>query len=294
MFVYHRLNADSEIVAMRNAGISNMELAQPALIFGFAMTVVAYGLTLYAIPASMRDYHDFQHELAGNFAGVLIEAGVFTDLAPGVTFFAHRRDRSGGLSGIIVDDSRDQARRVIYTAVRGAVLDGAGGPRAVLQNGTYQETNGKTGEVSVLYFEQTEVGLGSFFGHSMGPRQRLTEELYVSELLSGAGQSDPLARLRLSAEVHRRLADPLYVIAMALIAAVSLVTSGLPRQGQNKQMILATAGASLLLVLSFVLRTMTQRLPGLGPIVYAIPTTAIFVCLSLLVTRTATQPRKAA
>ena len=293
MFVYHRLNTDSEMVVMRNAGISNMQLAHPALIFGCAMTAVSYGLTLYAIPASMRDYHDIQQEVAGNIAGVLIEAGVFTDLAPGVTFFAHRRDRSGGLSGIIVDDSRDQTRRVIYTAVRGAVLGGAGGPRAILQNGTYQETNGRTGEVSVLYFEQTEVGLGGFFGHATGPRQRLTEELYLGELLSGVGQSDSQTRLRLSAEAHRRLAEPLYTIAMALIAAVSLVISGLPRQGQNKQMIFATCGASLLLVLSFVLRTMTQRLPDLGPVVYAIPTMAIVFCLSVLVVRSAAQPRKA-
>jgi lipopolysaccharide export system permease protein len=292
MFVYHRLNADSEMVVMRNAGISNMELAYPAMFFGFVMTVLSYGLTLYAIPASMRNYHDIQQEVAGNVAGVLIEAGVFTDLAPGVTFFAHRRDRSGGLSGIIVDDSRDQARRVIYTAVRGAVLGGAGSPRAVLQNGTYQETNGKTGEVSVLYFEQTEVGLGGFFGHVSGSRQRMTEELYLSELLSGTSQSDPQGRLRLLAEAHRRLAEPLYAIAMALIAAVSLVTSGLPRQGQNRQMILATSGASLLLVLSFILRTTTQRFPGLGPVVYAIPSLATMACLWVLIARSASQPKK--
>jgi lipopolysaccharide export system permease protein len=294
MFVYHRLNADSEVVVMRNAGVSNIELAQPALMFGFAMTMISYGLTLYAIPASMRDYHDIQQQLAGNIAGVLIESGVFTELAPGVTFFARRRDRNGGLSGIIVDDSRDPTRRVIYTAVRGSVLDEAGNPRAVLQNGTYQETNGKTGEVSVLYFEQTEVGLSGFLGHSMGPRQRLTEELYLSDLLSGPENLDLQARLRRSAEVHRRLAEPLYATAMALIAAVSLLTSGLPRQGQNRQMVLATAGASLLLVVSFVLRTLTQRFPGLGPIGYAIPTTAIVLCLSFLVTRTAMRPRRTA
>src|SRR5215475_9635780 len=29
MFVYHRLNADSEMVVMRNAGISNVQLAHP-------------------------------------------------------------------------------------------------------------------------------------------------------------------------------------------------------------------------------------------------------------------------
>ena len=112
LFVYQRLNADSEMVIMRSAGISNQALAQPAIIFGLAMSVIGYGLTLYAIPGSMRDYHDIQEQVANNLASVLIEAGVFTDLTPGVTFFAHNRDRAGGLSGIIVDDSRDRDKRL--------------------------------------------------------------------------------------------------------------------------------------------------------------------------------------
>ena len=43
LFVYQRLNADSEMVIMRSAGISNQALAQPALIFGLAMSVIGYG-----------------------------------------------------------------------------------------------------------------------------------------------------------------------------------------------------------------------------------------------------------
>ncbi len=294
MFVYHRLNADSELVVMRNAGISDMGLAQPAFIFGLAMTAISYGLTLYAIPGSMRGYHDIEQDVAGNIAGVLIEAGVFTDLTPGVTFFAHNRDRSGGLSGIIVDDFRDRDRRLIYTAVRGAILGGPGGPRAILQDGTYQETNRQTGQVSVLYFDQTEVGLGGFFGRSTGPRTRATEELYVSELLAGDSSLTPLARERNVAEAHRRFAEPLYSIAMALIAAACLLTGGLPRQGQNRQLIAAMTGAGALLAVSFVIRSTTQRRPELAPVVYAIPALSVLVCLWLLARRKSPRPRVAA
>src|SRR5262249_8843132 len=158
MFVYQRLNADSEMVIMRSSGISDLGLAQPAVLFGLGMTLISYVLSLYAIPASTRDYHDIQQAVANNLASVVVEAGLFTDLTPGVTFFAHSRDRAGGLAGIIVDDSRDRDKRLIYTAERGAILSGADGPRAILQKGTYQETNRKSGRVSVLYFDQTEVG----------------------------------------------------------------------------------------------------------------------------------------
>jgi lipopolysaccharide export system permease protein len=294
LFVYQRLNADSEMVIMRSAGISNQALAQPAVIFGLAMSVIGYGLTLYAIPGSMRDYHDIQEQVANNLASVLIEAGVFTDLTPGVTFFAHNRDRVGGLSGIIVDDSRDRDKRLIYTAERGVIRSGASGPRAILQRGTYQETNNKNGQVSVLYFDQTEVGLGGFLGHNSGPRPRQIEELYLDELFAGTGAIDQASRERLLAEAHRRIAEPLYSAAMALIAAVCLISSGLPRQGQNKQMVVAVAGAGLFLVLSFVLRSATQRLPVLAPLVYLLPTISIAICYWFLLRRTSMLPRVAA
>jgi lipopolysaccharide export system permease protein len=294
MFVYHRLNADSEMVIIRTAGVSDLALAQPALAFGLLMSVLAYGLTLYAIPGSMRDYHDIQEEVAGNLASVLIEAGVFTEVAQGVTFFAHSRDRNGGLGGIIVDDSRDRTRRLIYTAERGAILGGPGGPRAVLQRGTYQETDRKTGQVSVLYFDQTEVGLGGFFGRSTGPRPRQIEELYLDQLLSGSAAADAPTRAQHLAEAHRRIAEPLYSLVMAMIAAACLITSGLPRQGQNRQMMAATAGAAAFLSLSFVLRSVTQRLPALAPIVYLLPTVPLLICFWQLARRRMMQPRPAA
>ena len=285
MFVYHRLNSDSELVVMRGAGVSNFQLARPAVTFGLGMMAISYGLTLYAVPASMRNFHDFEQNMAGNLASVLIEAGVFTDLAPGVTFFAHRRDRDGALRGVILDDSRDPTKRVIYTAVQGAIFDGTGGPRAILHDGTYQQTDAKTGDVSVLYFGQTQIGLDTLFGRTIASRQRLTEELYLTDLLSATSKTDALLHKRMLAEVHHRLADPLYSIAMALIAVVSLITSSLPRQSQNRQMISAIGGAGFLLMLSFILRSVTERSPALAPLTYAVPILAIVVCWSLLIWR---------
>jgi lipopolysaccharide export system permease protein len=291
LFVYHRLNADSEIVVMRTAGVSDLALARPVVVFGLASTAIASLLTLFAIPASMRNYHDIERKLEGNMAGVLIEAGVFNDMTPGVTIFAHTRDRTGGFAGIIVNDSRDPGRRLIYTAERGTIGAAADGPLAILENGTYQETDKRSGKVSVLYFEHTTIGLGSLLGSSTGPRRRSTEELYLPQLLSGNGETDPLVRGRLLAEAHRRLAEPLYSLALALVAASSLIGRSLPRQSQNLQMLRATLGASLLLILSFVIRSETQRFVFLAPVVYTLPALTIGLGLVLLMRNRGLRPR---
>ncbi len=276
LVVYLRMESDSELVVMRTAGISNLGLARPAIIFGFIATLITYTMTLYAIPASMRSYHDIQREFASSLAGVLIEAGVFTDLTPGVTFFAHARDRSGGLAGIIVDDARDAGRHIIYTAERGAVTSTPDGPRAVLQNGTYQEKDLKTGQVSVLYFDHTSVDLGSLFGRANAPRRRGPDELYLGELWAGGeAGTDPATRTRMRIEAHRRLIDPLYCLALALVGASTLLTRGQPRQKGNVQILIASGLATVVMLASFALRGMSPDSEDLTPALYAVPLVAI-------------------
>jgi lipopolysaccharide export system permease protein len=275
MMVYLRMESDSELMVMRNAGLSNLGLARPAILFGLGATAITYVLTLYAIPTSMRSYHDIQREFAGNLAGVLIEAGVFTDLAPGVTFFAHARDRSGGLSGIVVDDARDSARHLVYTAERGAITVTPEGPRAMLENGTYQETNQQTGQVSMLYFDHTSVELGSLFNRNNGPRRRSAEELYLGELFSAGTADDQDTVARMHVEGHRRLVDPLYCLALALIAAGCLLGTGQPRQGNNVRILIATALAGLLMIAAFAVRGMTEATDYFAPAIYALPLSAI-------------------
>jgi lipopolysaccharide export system permease protein len=283
MVVYLRMNSDSELVVMRNAGISNMGLARPAILFGLATMAITYGLTLYGIPVSMRGYHDIQRDSASSMAGVLVEAGVFTDIAPGVTFFAHSRDRSGGLGGIIVNDTRDRTRSLIYTAERGLISPGADGPHAILENGTYQETDTKTGQVSVLYFDHTSVGLGGFFSQFNGPRRRSSDELFLGELWNGSEAGNDLdARWRLRVEAHRRLVDPIYCLALAMVAAGCLIAGGQPRQGHNMQVVLATVLAAALMVAAFMLRGITEATDALAPAVYALPILAIVVSLWIL------------
>jgi lipopolysaccharide export system permease protein len=280
MAVYLRMNTDSEIVVMRGAGVSDMRLARPAILFGCVTTLLTYGLTMYGIPASMRSYRDIQKNVAGSIAGVLVEAGVFTDISPGVTFFAQARDRDGGLAGIIVDDSRDRSRRLTYTAERGAIYPSADGPRAVLEKGTYQETDTKTGQVSVLYFDHTAIGLGGIFGRSAGPRQREFDELYFDELLAGQNESSNAEMSwRFRVEEHRRIVDPIYCLAMALIAAAFLVSASQPRHGQNFKVMAATGCAGLLMMASFALRGASEATNALAPAVYALPISAIVLCL---------------
>src|SRR3546814_18652790 len=78
LFVYHKLAMDSEMVVMRAAGLSQLQLARPAIILAVAVTVGVYAISLYFLPLSFRNFKDLQNEFRNDFSAVLLQEGVFT------------------------------------------------------------------------------------------------------------------------------------------------------------------------------------------------------------------------
>ena len=60
LFVYYKLVLDSEMMVMRAAGLSQLQLARPALILTGLVTLAVYSITLYFLPASYRAFKDLQ------------------------------------------------------------------------------------------------------------------------------------------------------------------------------------------------------------------------------------------
>ena len=63
LYVYNRLDSDSEIVVMRSAGLGNLPLARPALLLALGVTVVGYFLSLYFMPMGQRTFMDMRTKL---------------------------------------------------------------------------------------------------------------------------------------------------------------------------------------------------------------------------------------
>ena len=75
LFVYYKLTMDSEIVVLRAAGLSQLQLARPALRLGLLVTLAVYSITLYFLPASYRAFKDLQYRLRSDFTTVLLQEG---------------------------------------------------------------------------------------------------------------------------------------------------------------------------------------------------------------------------
>lgn len=268
LFVYHKLIIESELVVMRAAGMSQWELAKPAMITGLIATVLLASLTMYLLPVSNRVFKDMQFKIRNRFASVLIQEGVFNTLSDRLMVYVTRRNAAGDLVNLLIYDTRDPQKPVTIFAERGAFVDTPEGPRILMVNGTRQQRDKSTGHLSVLTFAKYTLDL-SAFGDAPGVRERQPDELYMGDLLFRRGQPRPGVSARaLSVELNMRLAGPLLALSMAALPILCLLPGEFNRRGQPRRVILAIGLAFFLEFIDVGLKDMANRYDPAVPLLY--------------------------
>ncbi len=268
LFVFYRLDTDSELVVMRAAGLSQGRLVAPAIWMSGILALVLFSLTLYLQPLGFRTFKDVQFEVRHNFAPVLVQEGVFNNFVSGVTVYVRQRLTNGELLGLLIHDSREGTRPVTMMAERGKLVMTADGPRFVMVNGNRQEIDRAGGQVSLLYFDQYTLDLGEI---AAAPEVRWREagERYVAELFDPGTTPDDVDNFyKLRAEGHRRLVTPFYALALTLIALAGVISGEFQRRSRWTRLAAAGAGAILFEFVALALGPLVTALPALTPLLY--------------------------
>ena len=283
LFTYNGLQSDSELLAMRAVGLGPTQLMRPAVIVMGMALVIGYGLTLYGLPASYRAFKDMQASLRSNFAAVLLQEGVFTQLDEKLTLFVREQGTQGDLFGIMVHDGRNPLRPATYIADRGTIVQSPDGPRLIMVSGNRQELDRETGRVSFLFFDRYTVDIDRVTGQ-VGPRQREGTERYLDELLWPEDGLDERTRRGLFIEAHQRLAAPLMIPAFLAIAFGALLSGDFNRRGQTRRIFMAVLLAALTQAGFFALSTVASRMSGAVILLYLLPA-LIILAAGVLIAR---------
>jgi lipopolysaccharide export system permease protein len=256
-FVYQRMASDRELTVMRAAGLSPWKLARPALTVALLATVLGYGLSIWAVPASLSNFKQYQWEIRNRLAAFLLQDGVFTPLSDKLTVYVRSRDPDGTLRGILVDDARDPTAHATILAERGRLLDGANGPRVLLLEGSRQEIDHQSGRLNMLTFKQNEIDLTS------ATKDDATRPADMSEVpLADLFNPHPYFerdRPKWIAEGYKRVTAPLTTLSYAMIGLFSAL-GGIFRRHGGLARPLATVGAMVvLLALGLAFGTLAAR-----------------------------------
>ncbi|MEO8716504.1 MAG: LPS export ABC transporter permease LptF [Acetobacteraceae bacterium] len=227
-FVYQRLAGDRELTVMRAAGLSPIALARPAIALAMVTVLAGYALTLWIVPASMGAFRDFQWEIRNEIAAFLLQEGVFTQVSPGLTVYVRARDRDGALRGVMLDDARHPPEHATVLAERGRLAQTAAGPQVVLEDGSRQEIDPKTGRLNILTFKQNVIDLAD--ESKPGARVADMNEVSLAALLDPHPANAKDAP-RWIAEAHKRLSSPLTALSYAMVALCAILTGGFRRHG---------------------------------------------------------------
>jgi len=268
LFVHLRLAGDRELVVMRAAGLSNWQIARPALALGLLVVAVMALLNFWLVPLSHTAFRQWQFEIRNQLVGVLVQEGVFSSLGSDLTVYARKREADGTLRGILVHDQREAGGAVTILAQAGRIGQGADGPRVTLYDGVRQQmekgASGAPPRLTVLSFSENSVDLARVTRNEE-TRSRDSRERSIAELLD----PDPAEGLRpreirrFRAEAHQRMASPLTALSFALVGLAVALTGQFRRHGGGIGVVLGIGIMVALLALGLTISNAATRRDGL-------------------------------
>lgn len=245
LFVYHRLHNDREMSVFYAAGFSTWDIARPALKFGIAATFLIYVINIFVLPWSFQKMRDLEYHLKKALPGILLQEGVFNSFND-LTIYVHEK-KGNDLRGILAYVQNKNQKPSTFMAKEGRLLLTDNNPQIAMIDGSRQEYNPETKNLSILYFDQTVISLfEDNLEHVARPKKPY--ELSLGELLSPATVLPFTPKQRLYAEGYQRLLTPWYPFAFTLFALVFLLLTSFRKQAQSFAVIKSVISALLLQV----------------------------------------------
>jgi len=280
VFVYARLSGDRELTVMRAAGMSDVSLARPALLVAGFVMLLCYFLNIVLVPASLAAFRNYEFEIRNQIAAFLLEPGVFTPVADKVTVYVQSRGADDSLAGIIIEDARDPASPATILARTGQLEVTTQGPVVLLQDGSREQVDPRTGRLDVLTFQRNIVSLAQAAKSAEmdvtdSSEAPMAELFHPSDSLTRAEQSKWLV------EAQRRLSTPISVLGYTLIGLFAVLGGVFRRHGGWLRPAAAVVAVTMLVALSLGVDNLAARSTALLPLIW-LTVIAPAVCAGVL------------
>lgn len=259
MFVYNRLIMDSELVVMKAVGISSLVIARAALVMGFVLACFNVFVLNWAIPVSENKFRDLEFEVKNSFTKMMLREGAFTTFKDTTTVFIDKFIDENTVKGILVSDYKKPQEKVVTVAERGRLEYTDEGPKILLENGTRQVMNKRTGQFSSMTFDDYVVDFGDISvakKKDKGVRERSIKELFEEAKKPETSPKDARA---FKAEAHRRILAPFFNLIFALLACTGLLIANFNRRGQGKVIMISILAMIAVQIADMVFVNMARK-----------------------------------
>src|SRR5437868_1366092 len=229
----NRLNTDSEIVVMNASGMSPWRIFRPFLTTAVVVSILVLGVSAYLAPAGLRALRDWATKVKADFVVNIVQPGRFLSIERGLTFHIRERRADGQLVGIFIDDRRDPNERVTSLSEYGEIVETGRGTFLILINGSVHRMESGRPDPTIVKFERYAFDLSRFAGGphlgALGVRERNLWDVAFPDADDPTYKQVPT---HFRAELHDRLAAPIYPIAFTVLCFAIL---GAPRTSRQSR-----------------------------------------------------------
>lgn len=276
VFTLNRLSADSELIVMNAAGVSRWRIFRPL----FALTMIVATLTLLVSaevgPWTLRTLREQIAKVNADIVSNVAIPGRFISMGErGLTFHIRERGPNGLMMGIFVYDARNPENETTYIAERGRIAQTDKQAFLILDQGVMQRRQGQTKSPNFVEFQRYAFDMSQLTPAAAVLYRATDRSLF--ELLA-ADESDEMYKQdpgRFRAELHKRLASPLFPIAAFILAFAFLGDARTTRQGRGLAIGGAAGAFALVEILGFGTAGFIAKNAALTSISYLVPLAGI-------------------
>lgn len=209
------LNSDRELIALSSTGLTNFEIAKPAIRVALVISMIAYIFSFYIAPKS---YHYLKNSLSNfrnNFIANVIHEKSFNQLSKNITLYIDSKNSRGNMQEIILFDNRNTREATIIFAKKGILSLQNNIPAFKLYNGVRQVID-RRGNMNQMTFENFTIKLPQANAERVIAAKNVQEYTFLQLLFPDKS----IGERRLKAvklERHQRIIWPAYTFAFVMI-----------------------------------------------------------------------------
>ena len=258
IYVYNKLQDERQIVILRSSGLSNFDIAKPALIVATITTIVAYYISAYLMPLSYNHLKQGLNDFRENYVSNIIDVKTFNQISKHSTIYVDSKNANGSLQGVVLFDNKTPEKKTVLFAQTGKIRSSQQDVTEFELIKGVRHSYDQLGNLTKLKFDNLIVTVGSEQNND-NARTKTSLELYIQEMLWPDANINLERQKRLIAEGHSRIIWPIFNFAFVCLALSIFLRQPFNRKSHIKQFVYTFVPILLVAYLHFATQKIAYK-----------------------------------
>ncbi|WP_341756415.1 MULTISPECIES: LptF/LptG family permease [unclassified Candidatus Tisiphia] len=260
IYTYKILSERRQIIILQNLGLSNIQLASPALIVSLVVTLFSYYISTSLLPLSYSTLKSELTFMKNNYASNVLDEKTFNTISKDITVYFDKKLPDGTMKSLIIFDNRKRDNHAILFSKLGMFKIYNNSSSFQLKNGIRQAYD-HNGNLNNLSFDVLTVELVSNDGKKLARDEynREINEYYIDELFKPNNILSEQRKIKLIAEGHQRLIWPMYNFVLVFLTLSVFLQQPYNKKSSLRQILITALSAIIITYLHFLLQNLASK-----------------------------------